>query len=107
LSLALAAASTHTDADEHGAGGSNGSRVAGGATGFKLVGMALGYAVKSPALGYTMGAYGAGMSIYSNFLARGHEVVFPKNTAMEIGVGTRKEGADLRGAEPLAPLASK
>src|SRR6266550_8926306 len=97
ISLALAAASAHGDEDGHRggeAGGDAGGRVAGGANGFKLVGMALGLAVRSRALGYTMGAYGAGMSIYSNFLARGHEVVFPKNTAMDVGVGTRKEGAD-------------
>jgi hypothetical protein len=36
-----------------------------------------------------MGAYGAGMSVYLGFFARGHEVVFPKNTAMEIGIGQR------------------
>jgi hypothetical protein len=72
--------------------------VAGGANAFKLVGMALGLAIHSRALGYTMGAYGAGMSVYSHFIARGTEVVFPKNTAMEVGVGTRKEGS--------APLAS-
>jgi hypothetical protein len=36
-----------------------------------------------------MGAYGAAVSVYSHFIARGHEVVFPKNTAMEIGIGTR------------------
>jgi hypothetical protein len=98
FSLALAAASMRTDADaDHGAGsgaaGDPGSRVAGGANGFKLVGMALGLAVRSRALGYTMGAYGAGMSVYSHFIARGTEVVFPKNTAMEIGVGTRKEAS--------------
>ncbi len=97
LSLALAAASMHSDTDvDHGVatnGGGTGARVAGGANGFKLVGMALGFAVRSRALGYTMGAYGAGMSVYSHFIARGTEVVFPKNTAMEVGVGTRKEGA--------------
>ena len=98
LSLALAAASARADedADKGGvgrSGGDPGSRVAGGANGFKLVGMALGLAVRSRALGYTMGAYGAGMSVYSHFIARGTEVVFPKNTAMEVGVGTRKEGA--------------
>jgi hypothetical protein len=96
LSLALAAASARVDEDAHhgvgtGAAGDPGSRVAGGANGFKLVGMALGLAVRSRALGYTMGAYGAGMSVYSHFIARGTEVVFPKNTAMEIGVGTRKQ----------------
>jgi type IV secretory pathway VirB10-like protein len=97
ISLVRAAAAAHGDEDAHrggDAGGDTGSRVAGGANGFKLVGMALGFAVRSRALGYTMGAYGAGVSIYSNFLARGHEVVFPKNTAMDVGVGTRKEGAE-------------
>jgi len=54
--------------------------------------MTLGLAVHSRALGSTMGAYGAGMSVYSRFLARAHEVLFPKNTAMEIGVGRRQKG---------------
>jgi len=35
-----------------------------------------------------MGAYGASMSIYSHFIARGRDLVFPKNTAMEIAIGT-------------------
>jgi hypothetical protein len=95
LSLTLAAASVRSDSDvDHGVahtGNDTGARVAGGANGFKLVGMALGLAVKSRALGYTMGAYGAGMSVYSHFIARGQEVVFPKNTAMEIGIGRRRE----------------
>ena len=51
--------------------------------------MITGALVHSRAFGYTMGAYGAGMSVYSHFLSRGQEVVFPKNTAMEIGIGTR------------------
>lgn len=106
LSLALAAASTRADTDvDHGVatnGGGTGARVAGGVNGFKLVGMALGFAVRSRALGYTMGAYGAGMSVYSHFIARGTEVVFPKNTAMEIGVGKRKESAE----EPVKPVAT-
>jgi len=96
LSLTLAAASVRSDSDvDHGvahAGGDTGPRVAGGANGFKLVGIVLGLAVQSRALGYAMGTYGAGMSVYSNFIARGHEVVFPKNTAMEVGIGRRQQG---------------
>jgi hypothetical protein len=98
VSLSLAAASTgggDTDVDNgvaH-ARANTGAQVAGGVNGFKVVGMVLGLAVHSRALGYTMGAYGAGMSLYSHFIARGKEVVFPKNTAMEIGIGTRKIGA--------------
>jgi hypothetical protein len=96
LSLTLAAASVRSDSDvDHGvahAGGDTGPRVAGGANGFKLVGIVLGLAVQSRALGYAMGTYGAGMSVYSNFIARGHEVVFPKNTAMEVSIGRRQQG---------------
>jgi len=66
--------------------------VAGGVNGFKVVGMVLGLAVHSRALGFAMGMYGAGVSVYSGFFVKGHEVVFPKNTAMEIGIGTRKTG---------------
>ena len=69
-----------------------GAQVAGGVNGFKVVGMVLGLTVHSRALGYTMGAYGAAVSVYSHFIARGNEVIFPKNTSMEIGIGRRKEG---------------
>jgi type IV secretory pathway VirB10-like protein len=62
---------------------------AGNSRGFRLVGIAVNAAARSRALGYATGAYGAGRSLYQNFLSRGHEVVFPKNTAMDIGVGTR------------------
>jgi len=98
VSLTLAAASAGsggTDVDNgvaH-AQANTGAQVAGGVNGFKVVGMVLGLTVHSRALGFTMGAYGAGMSLYSHFIARGNEVVFPKNTAMEIGIGTRKIGA--------------
>ena len=66
---------------------------AGGAGGYKLIGIALGLAVRSQPLGMAMGAFGATRSIYVNFVARGHEVVFPKNTAMQIGIGTRAASA--------------
>jgi len=72
--------------------GDTGPRVAGGATGYKLIGIALGAAIHSQEFGMAMGAYGGCRSIYSHFIARGHEVVFPKNTAMEIGIGARIEG---------------
>jgi hypothetical protein len=60
--------------------------------------------VHSRAFGYSMGAYGAGMSVYTNFIARGRDVVFPKDTAMTIGIGTRPpEGAPSPAANPVAP----
>ena len=68
--------------------GEVGPRAAGGAGGYKLIGIGLGLAVHSQPFGMAMGAFGATRSIYANFIARGHEVVFPKNTAMSISVGT-------------------
>jgi hypothetical protein len=87
LSVALAATSFHHDSDGNDGGESHGG--GGGAAGFKLVGLALGYAVKSQAFGMAMGAYGVSRSVYSHFIARGQNVVFPKNTAMQIGIGSR------------------
>jgi hypothetical protein len=103
LSLWLAAASGHGGDHDRGDAGGNaagdpGGRAAGGAGGFKLIGIALGLAVRSPALGRAMGVYGAGMSVYSNFLTRGREVVFPKNMAMDIGIGQRDAGSPAAGA---------
>jgi hypothetical protein len=91
VSLGLAAIAGRGDPDARNGNpaGNTDGRVAGGAGGFKLVGMIAGALIQSRAFGYTMGAYGAGRSIYQNFLTRGHEVVFPKNTAMDVAIGTR------------------
>ncbi len=100
LSLGLAAVSGGGDHD-HGDGnaaGDSGGRAAGGAGGFKLIGIALGLAIHSQALGRAMGVYGAGMSVYSNFLVRGREVVFPKNTAMDIGIAQHDPGSSTTAA---------
>ncbi|MGH9684151.1 MAG: hypothetical protein ACRD4S_11150 [Candidatus Acidiferrales bacterium] len=70
--------------------GDIGPRTAGGAGGFKLIGIALGASIRSQSLGMAMGAYGGARSIYTHFLAKGQEIVFPKNTAMEIGISTRQ-----------------
>src|ERR1700681_4017475 len=89
LGLAMMSAQEGGDRDGGKVQGDGGNAAAGGLGGFKLVGMIIGAAVRSRAFGTTMGAYGAAVSVYTNFMARGHEVVFPKNTAMQIGVGTR------------------
>ena len=88
LALATAAIHQHTDADD--AGQSQNGAV-GGAAGFKLVGIVLGLAIKSQAFGMAMGAYGASRSVYTHFIARGQNVVFPRNTAMQIGIGSRRK----------------
>jgi hypothetical protein len=104
LSLALTAASfgQHHDGDDVGRGESN-NGAAGGAAGFKLVGIALGLAVKSQPLGMALGAYGSARSVYANFIGRGHDVVFLKNTPMDISMGAPRKPvleADSPATEP-------
>jgi hypothetical protein len=76
-----------------GSGGRNdvgdASPIAGGATGFKLIGLIVGVAFRSHTYGILMSAYGGSRSIYNNFLAKGRDIVFPKDTVMEIGFGNR------------------
>ena len=90
VAVGLAAISSGSDRDARdgdGADGNASNRAAGGAGGFKLVGILVGAFVHSQPLGMAMGALGAGRSIYGNFLSQGREVVFPKNTAMDVNVG--------------------
>jgi len=69
--------------------GEAGGGAASGASGFKLVGMIVGIAAHSRVVSAEFGSYGAAMSIYYHFLARGRDVVYPKDMAMVIGLGTR------------------
>jgi len=89
LAVLLAAAAAHPDAERGSvdSGGDPGVRTAAGGSGFRLTGAVLGLAVKSTPVSIAFGAYGASASIYSNFLSRGHDVVLPKDTPLEIGFG--------------------
>jgi hypothetical protein len=95
ISVGLAAMSFGSDSDANrvggNAGGDAGNRAAGGLGGFKLPGMLLGAFVHSQPLGMGLGAYGASMSVYSHFISRGRDVVFAKNTAMDIAIRSRVE----------------
>jgi hypothetical protein len=84
ISVGLAAVSAGVGGDTL---GDTTERVAGGAGGYKLIGIALGATVHSQPFGMAMGALGASKSIYTHFIARGSEVVFPKNTAILVGIG--------------------
>ena len=90
LTLALTTASfrSHNDADDA-ANGQGNSGAAGGLAGLKLVGVVLTLAVKSQPVGMAMGAYGSARSVYSHFVAKGRDVVFAKNTPMEISLGAQ------------------
>jgi hypothetical protein len=90
--LAATQASPDRDAGRDGAGaGEAGGSAASGASGFKLVGMIVGIAAHSRVVSAGFGSYGAAVSIYYHFLARGRDVVYPKDMAMVIGLGTREQ----------------
>jgi hypothetical protein len=104
LAVMLAAAAAHPDG-EHGttdASGAPGVRTAAGGSGFRLTGALLSLAVKSTPVSIAFGAYGASASIYTNFLSRGHDVVLPKDTPLEIGFGNPHPApaAQLKPQEP-------
>jgi hypothetical protein len=96
ISLALAAVSFLPDGDAGSAGQSAlevGGRAANGASGFRVIGFVTGALIRSRPLASAFGTYGATMSVYDHFLSRGHDVVYPKDTAMAIGFGSRVTGA--------------
>jgi hypothetical protein len=90
VAILLAAAASHTDS-EHGTvdnAGDPGVRTAAGGSGFRLVGALISLGAKSQPVSIALGVYGASSSVYTNFLSRGHEVIFPKDTPLEIGFGS-------------------
>ncbi len=96
--LAASQASPDRDAGRGGASmGEAGGGAASGASGFHFVGMIVGIAAHSRVVSAGFGSYGAAMSIYSHFLARGRDVVYPKDMAMVIGLGTREGGKGASG----------
>jgi len=102
--LAASQASPDRDAGQGGQSvGEAGGGAASGASGFKLVGMVVGIAAHSRVVSAGFGSYGAAMSIYYHFLARGRDVVYPKDMAMVIGLGTR-DSKSANTAEPSAKL---
>lgn len=94
IQVMLAAASAAPDGDRNlhggGGGGDVGGSAANGASGFRVVGMMVGILARSRVVAAGFGAYGAASSIYYHFLARGRDVVYPKDMAMVIGLGARE-----------------
>src|SRR2546427_12348906 len=94
----LLATSSIGDGHEHGSdgglghsgGGDVGSGAATGASGFRFLGTIVGAFAHSRVVASGFGFYGAAMSVYSHFLARGRDVNYPKDMSMLIGLGTRE-----------------
>ena len=101
IALALGVTGTSGDRDAGAPGqslGEAGKAGARGASGFRLIGAVLTIAVHSRVVSGGFGMYGAATSVYYHFLARGRDVVYPKDMAMIIGLGTRA-------TKPNAPIA--
>ena len=100
IAVALASSSMSPDHDArfHGAdgGGDPGAGAANGASGFGFIGTIVGALAHSRVVASGFGVYGAAVSVYSHFLARGRDVVYPKDMSMVIGLGTR-------GTQPATP----
>lgn len=69
------------------------NRTLDGASGYNVIGLAVGALARSRGLAIGFGVYGACKSVYGNFLSRGREVEYPKDTAMAIGFGSRVTAA--------------
>lgn len=76
-----------------------GGAVRGGA-GFGLVGSVVGFAAHYRPVSAAFAFYGAGWSVYSHVVARGRDVVFAKNTPMEIRFGTHQGPAPASAPPP-------
>src|SRR5579859_1050005 len=88
LAVMLAAAASHTEVERGTTEMAGpGVRTAAGGSGFRLTGALLSLVAKSTPVSVAIGAYGASMSIYANFISRGHDVILPKDTPLEIGFG--------------------
>jgi hypothetical protein len=92
--IAVALATASTPGDDHDAhihsGADPGAGAANGASGFHLIGTIVGVLAHSRVVTAGFGYYGAAVSVYSHFLARGRDVVYPKDMSMVIGLGTRE-----------------
>jgi len=69
-----------------------GGNTLGGGLGFGLLGSAASQA--SPNVGSAFAYYGLAWSVYANVIAKGHEVDFDKNTAVDVSFTGRATGAD-------------
>jgi hypothetical protein len=90
LAVAMAAVAARPDT-ERGVtdpGGDPAVRAGAGSSGLGLAGGLISLAAKSTPISVAFGVYGASSSVYANFLSRGHEVVFPKDTPLEIAFGS-------------------
>jgi hypothetical protein len=92
--LAGIAAAQSGDEKEHGSATQEGNRggvALGGFSGLGLLGSAL--AQSSQTVGQALGYWGLGVSIYTNVISRGQEVIFGKNHSIDVLFNPRRPAA--------------
>lgn len=77
------------------------NRTLDGGSAYSLIGLAVGAASRSQPFAIACGVFGASRSVYKNFLSRGHDVIYPRDTAMAIGFGSRVTKPPQSGASSL------
>jgi hypothetical protein len=93
LTLLMAAAASRPDVEHNttDAAGDPSVRAGAGLSGYGVSGSLITLVARSQPVSIGFAAYGASYSLYRNFLSRGKDVVFPKNTPMEIGFGAPRK----------------
>jgi hypothetical protein len=81
-------------------------QIIGGGLGYKLIGMAMALAMRYQPVTAGFAAYGASRSVYSQLLSRGQDVVFPKDTPMEIRLGARRPASPAGASRPVGKKAN-
>jgi len=87
IAVAVLASRPDTERGTTDPGGDPAIRTGAGGSGFGLAGGLITLVARSSPLSIAFGVYGASTSIYTNFLSRGHDVVLPRDTSLEIGFG--------------------
>ena len=102
IAAAVAGLSLHQDYNAQGIPDQDiAGRAESGAVGLGLIGTVL--AQTSRTLASSLAFAGAGFSVFSNFIARGEEVVLPANTPVEVSVKIRADAGRPEVARPATP----
>jgi hypothetical protein len=105
ISVALTASNLSPDTEHGRSGGSDASnQSASGGVGFGFLGLLLGLAPSPVSAGFS--ALGTSQLVYTRFLGRGENVVFPAGTAMEIRFGSHAGAAAASAPAHPAPAAA-
>jgi len=98
IAVAVAGLSLHQDYNADGVPDQDiAGRAESGAVGLGLIGTLL--AQSSRTLASSIAFTGAGFSVYSTFIARGHDVVLPANTPVKVSISAR--GSEAGGEQPV------